>query len=161
MNLNEVMLVLASFEREHVEYALIGGVAVNFHGIPRNTEDLDLFLRPTAENIERLRRALSSVFHDPNIEDINTEELIEDYPAVRYYPPDTDLYLDILTRLGAFASYEDLEIAELDIDGIKVRIVTPRTLYWLKRDTVRDIDRADAHHLKEKFDLEDDPTGSE
>lgn len=156
MNMKEVMEILASLEREAVDYALIGGVAVNFHGIPRTTEDLDFFVRPTSENIERLRSALRKVYDDPNISEISTEDLTGDYPAVRYYPPDTDLYLDILTRLGEFASFDDLEVAEIEIDGVKVRLVTPRILYWLKKNTVRDIDRADAQFLKEKFNLTDD-----
>ena len=42
------------------------------------------------------------------------------------------------------------------MDGVKVRLVTPRILYWLKKNTVRDIDRIDAQFLKEKFNLEED-----
>lgn len=43
MELDEVMKVLAAFEREHVDYVVVGGVAVNFHGLIRATEDLDIF----------------------------------------------------------------------------------------------------------------------
>jgi hypothetical protein len=32
---------------------------VNLHGIPRFTEDIDLFVRPGPDNVERLRRALA------------------------------------------------------------------------------------------------------
>ena len=156
MNLKEVLRILASFEREKLDYAVIGGVAVNLHGIPRTTEDLDFFVRPTPENIDRLRRALDAVYDDPSIAEISTEDLTGDYPAVRYYPPETDLYLDILTRLGEYASFDDLEVAEIEIDEVKVRLVTPRTLYWLKKDTVRDLDRIDAQFIKEKFNLQDD-----
>lgn len=160
MKFSEVVRILASLEKERVDYAVFGGVALNLHGIVRATEDLDLFVRPTAENVERLRRALKAVYDDPAIDEIETDELIDDYPAVRYYPPafeDDELYLDIVTRLGEFAAYGDLETQEVDVEGVKVRIVTPRTLYWLKKDTVRDKDRVDAAYLKEKFDLEDDP----
>lgn len=155
VKINEVLKILASFERNAVEYAVIGGVAVNLHGIPRNTEDLDVFIRPSAENIDRLRTALREVYDDPQIDEISTEDLVGDYPAVRYYPPETDLYLDVLTRLGEFATFEDLTVAEIELGGTKIRLVTPRVLYWLKKGTVRDIDRLDAHHLKEKFQLDD------
>lgn len=160
MKLSEIMRILASLEKERVDYAVFGGVALNFHGIVRATEDLDLFVRPASENIERLRRALKAVYDDPLIDEIDADELIDDYPAVRYYPPasdDDELYLDVLTRLGDFASYDDLETQDIDVEGVKVRVVTPRTLYWLKKGTVRDKDRIDAAYLKEKFDLEDDP----
>lgn len=155
MELDEVMQVLAAFEREHVEYILVGGVAVNFHGLIRATEDLDVFIRPTAENVARLREALKAVYDDPNIAEISETDLAGDYPAVRYYPPSGDLFLDIVARLGEFARYEDLEVQEIDHAGIKVRVATPRTLYWLKKGTVRDIDRFDAEALRQKFGLED------
>lgn len=146
-----MLRVLKSFETEGVEYILIGGAAVNLHGIVRTTEDLDLFLRPSAENVERLKRALFSVYEDPDIAEISTEDLLGDYPAVRYYPPTGDLYFDVLTRLGEFATYEDLASVEVERGGIRIRVATPETLYWLKQGTVRDIDHLDAARLKDLF----------
>lgn len=161
MDFEEVVRVLESFEREGVDYAVFGGVALNFHGIVRATEDLDVFVRPVPENIDRLRRALRSVYDDPNVDEIDTEDLLGEYPAIRYYPPSSgeegeEFYLDILTRLGEFASFDRLEIQELDVKGVRVRLVSPRTLYWLKRDTVRDKDRSDAASIRQKFGLEDE-----
>lgn len=155
MEIEELSRILASFEREGLEYVLVGGAALNLHGIIRATEDVDVFIRPTPENVERLRRALRAVFDDPSIEEISAEDLCGDYPAVRYYPPHGDLFLDILTRLGEFASYDDLEAMEVDFNGVRVRIASPQTLYWLKSGTVRAIDRADAEMLREKFALDD------
>lgn len=157
MHLEDLVSVLAAFQREGVEYVLIGGAALNLHGIVRATEDVDVFLRPTPENVERLRRALQSVYEDPSIEEISADDLCGDYPAVRYYPPEGDLFLDLLTRLGEFARFDDLEAQEVDLKGIRVRVASPRTLYWLKRGTLRPIDRADAEVLREKFNLGDVP----
>jgi hypothetical protein len=153
MELDEALKVLASLEKEGVDYVLIGGAALTIHGLVRATEDLDLFVRPTAENIERLRRALHSLYQDPSIEEISTEDLLGDYPAVRYYPPSGGLFLDILTRLGEFATFESLEAQEVEWNGVKVRVASPKTLYWMKKDTVRDIDRLDAERLREVFGL--------
>jgi hypothetical protein len=155
MEIEELSRILASFEREKLEYVLVGGAALNLHGIIRATEDIDVFIRPNAENVERLRRALRAVFDDSSIEEISAEDLCGDYPAVRYYPPHGDLFLDILTRLGEFASYDDLEVLEVDLNGVRVRVASPQTLYWLKSGTVRAIDRADAEMLREKFNLSD------
>lgn len=155
MELDEAIRVLGSLEREGVDYVLIGGAALTFHGLVRATEDLDLFVRPTADNIERLRRALRAVYDDPSIDEISTDDLLGDYPAVRYYPPEGELFLDILTRLGEFASYESLEAQEVESHGIRIKIASPATLYRLKRDTVREIDHLDALRLREKFRLED------
>ena len=102
-----------------------------------------------------MRTALKAVYDDPSIDEISEADLAGDYPAVRYYPPSGDLFLDIVARLGEFARYEDLEVQEIDAGGIKVRVATPRTLHWLKKGTVRDIDRFDAEALREKFGLEE------
>lgn len=164
MNLEDVKTVLASLEREGVEYVVFGAVALNLHGIVWATEDLDLFVRPTAENIERLKKALKAVYHDPLVDEIDTAELIDDYPAVRYFPPDSGeggFFLDILTRLGEFASFDALESQVVEIEDVRVRVVTPRTLYWLKKGTVRPQDHFDAENLREKFDLAENPDEDE
>ena len=44
----------------------------------------------------------------------------------------------------------------MDFEGVTVRVATAQTLYDLKRDTVRPIDRADADALRKRFNLKDD-----
>ena len=44
-----------------VEYAVVGGVAVNAHGYVRATNDLDVFIRPTEENARAAFEALSEL----------------------------------------------------------------------------------------------------
>ena len=41
-----------------VEYVVVGAVALAHHGLPRYTGDLDILIRNSAENAERLERAL-------------------------------------------------------------------------------------------------------
>ncbi len=157
MDLAAAKQVLAAFERENVRYAIFGAAALNVHGLARFTEDLDLFIAPTAENIDRLRRALHSVFDDPSIEEMTAADLLGEYPAVQYVPPSGAFHLDLLTRLGEAFAYEDLEIVRLPFDGLLVSVVSPRTLYRMKRGTVRLKDHADAALLKERFDLDEEP----
>jgi len=147
--------VLAAFEREGVRYAIFGAAALNLHGLARFTEDLDVFLEPTADNIERLRTALSSVFDDPSIADITAADLLGDYPAVQYVPPSGTFHLDVLTRLGEAFAFSDLEVVRAPFDDLTVSVVSPRTLYLMKRDTVRLKDKADAALLKERFHIEE------
>lgn len=67
---------------------------MGFHGLVRATEDVDLFVRATAENIGRLRDAFRSAYaDDPNVDEIGAADLLGDYPAVRYYPPSGDLLM--------------------------------------------------------------------
>lgn len=50
--------LLASLNRSGVEYLIVGGYAMAFHGAPRFTGDLDIFVRPTPENARRILDAL-------------------------------------------------------------------------------------------------------
>lgn len=157
MERDEILDVLRAFETSGLEYVLIGAAAMGFHGVVRATEDLDLLVRATAENIERLKQAFRRVYdNDPSVDEISAEDLLGEYPAVRYYPPSGDLYFDVLTRLGQAATYDDVESIDVVVEGICVRVATPRALYRLKRDTVRPIDRQDAEALRREFDLEED-----
>lgn len=149
--------MLRAFEEVRLEYVLIGAAAMGIHGVVRATEDLDLFIRATADNVERLKRAFRIVYDDdPNIDEISAHDLLGDYPAVRYYPPSGDLYFDVLTRLGEEASFESVESMVKDVDGIQVHLATPMALYELKRSTARPLDHRDAEALRQEFGLEDD-----
>jgi Nucleotidyl transferase AbiEii toxin, Type IV TA system len=147
--------VLSAMEREGVEYAVFGAVAVNLLGLARATEDLDIFVAPNRENIEKLKSALRSVFDDPHIDEITADDLLGDYPAVQYVPPEGPFRVDILTRLGEAFRFQDLEVQRIDFDGIAVSVVTPRTLYRMKKGTVRPKDWGDAEALKRRYRLED------
>ena len=151
-NLDEQRLraIFRALSEQRVEYAVFGAVALGLHGLARATADLDLFIRPCADNVRRLKEALRIVFEDPSIDEISTEDLCGDYPAVRYQPPD-GFGFDILTRLGDAFRYEDLDIEQRDYDGVPVSVVTPRTLWRLKKDTIRPADRFDADVLAERF----------
>ncbi|MGE3843200.1 MAG: nucleotidyl transferase AbiEii/AbiGii toxin family protein [Vicinamibacterales bacterium] len=153
MDYEVITRVLEALEREHVRYAVFGAAALNFHGIARFTEDLDLFVAPEADNVERLKRALHSVFEDPTIEEIAASDLLGAYPAVQYVPPTGAFHIDLLTRLGNAFAFDDLEVVRLPFDRLTVSVVSPATLYRMKRDTVRLKDKADAQLLRERFGL--------
>lgn len=153
VDLDKVLALVKAMNAEGVQYVTFGAIALWAHDILRATEDADFFIAPTRENIERLKRALRSVWDDPNIDEIDVDELLGDYPSVRYGPPDTELYLDFLTRLGEMYSFDNLESQMAEIEGVPIRVVTPRQLYRMKRDTVRPKDRADADALRQAFSI--------
>ena len=141
------MSVLDALDKQKVKYILVGGIAVMLHGIERLTRDIDIFVKMDNKNIERLRKALHSIFEDESIKEITLEEL-QKYAVIRYGTPD-DFYIDIIARLGEVAVYEDLEYEIISCQDIKIRIATPETLYNLKKDTIRYKDKFDAAYLKE------------
>ena len=122
------MAVLAALEREQVEYVLVGGVAVGLHGFERATNDIDLFVRPTEENVRRLRAALHSVFEDASIDEITAYDLAGDYPTIRYGPPAADYVIDILGRLGTEIAFDDLAYEPLRTGDVTIRLALPRCI---------------------------------
>lgn len=156
MEFRDTLAVLREFERESVEYALVGSMAMAAQGLVRATQDLDVFIAPTAENVERVKRALRAVFDDSCIDEITVEDLAGDYPAVRYIPPGGGFSIDLLARLGVAFSFADIETETLDIEGTQVRVATPRMLVRMKRGTLRPLDHADAAALRLRFGITDE-----
>ena len=138
MDRDEIMRVLRAFEDAGLEYVLIGAAAMAFHGLVRATAALDFFIRPTPENVEKLKAALRAAYEDDShVSEISSVDLLGEYPAVRYYPPTGDLYFDVLTRLGEVASFETVDAEIKDVDGTSVRVATPAALYRMKKGTLR------------------------
>jgi hypothetical protein len=153
MDFGRVVQFLKALEREDVQYVLVEGVVLNVHGIVRATQDLDLFVKPEQENVDRLKKALRSVWNDPDIAEVRYEEVIGDYATIRYGPPDEDFVIDLMTRLGEAFRFEDLAAETVSWAGVNVKVATPETLYKMKKDTLRLVDRADAAELRERFRL--------
>lgn len=151
MTFEDAKRVLAALQREGVAYVLVGSMGMAAHGLVRATRDIDLLVEPTEDNVERLRRALRSLFDDPSVEEITAGDLAGEYPAVQYTPPDGRYSIDILARLGEAFSFEDLERQTAVIEGIALVVATPRMLYRMKKDTVRPQDRLDAAWLADRF----------
>jgi hypothetical protein len=156
MDFSQAMRVLAAFARHGVEYVLVGSMAMAAQGLVRATRDMDVFVAPDPGNVERLRAALRELFEDPSIDEIRSEDLIGDYPAVQYVPPGGEYWIDILARLGEAFRFADLEAEVLEVEGLRIKVATPRMLYRMKRDTVRPQDRLDAAELRRRFGLEED-----
>ena len=150
-----MLAVLAALVRAGARFKVVGGVALNLHGIVRSTEDLDLFVDPDPENVRRVVAALREVYADPQLDEIRPDDLGGEYPAIQYVPPDGGFSIDLLSRLGEAFRYDDVECVTATVEGLAIQLATPRMLYRMKRDTVRPQDQADAARLKHRFKLED------
>ena len=67
--------VFKAFNRRHVRYLVIGGVAVTLYGHPRFTKDLDIFPDPEEGNLEKLIRAMKALGFVPRVP-VKAEEFI-------------------------------------------------------------------------------------
>lgn len=128
-----------------VEFVVIGGHAVAFHGYPRLTDDLDLLVRPTKDNAQRVVDALAAFgFGDVGLG-------VDDFIA-----PDQVIQLgrvpnriDLLTHVYGVTMEEVWETrVEVDLDGLKVWFIGKDALIRNKKATGRKQDLADAEKLE-------------
>jgi hypothetical protein len=151
LDFDKVLALVDAMNREKVDYITFGALALAAHGLVRATTDADFFIRADAENIDRLKAALRSVWDDPSIAEITAEDLLGEYPSVMYGPPDEAFSIDFLTRLGEMYSYDNLPSEVVDFAGHPIRVVTARKLHEMKSNTVRPKDKVDAMALEQKF----------
>jgi hypothetical protein len=59
--------LLEELGRDAVEFVLVGGYAVAFHGRPRATKDIDIFLVGSPDNLERAAKAVARFGAPPNV----------------------------------------------------------------------------------------------
>jgi len=144
---NRFLEIIDALEKEKVDYVLIGGFAMVLYGMPRATQDIDIFIKNQKENIDRLQKALFSVFNTKNIFEITFSEF-QNYPVIRF-GADEGYYVDILTSIGTTFSFDDLIIDELIVEDHKIKIASVETLYKLKEKTLRAIDKSDLIFLKQ------------
>ena len=151
MDYEQVLQLFRALRAREVEYVVVGAVAIGLHGLARATRDVDLFIRPTVENVARLRLALSDVWNDPLVNEIDASDLAGELGVVSYNPPTGNVTIDIIARLGDAFRFEDIEWQEVDAGGTVARVATPRMLIRMKRGTVRPQDAADAYALEQAF----------
>jgi len=143
---DKFLKIIDTINKHDVEYIVIGGVAMISHGMPRLTQDLDLLINLTPENIGRLKDALHSIYDDPAIDEITYDEM-NTYSVIRYGTSD-GFYLDIMVRIGDVADYSSVEKEIKEIEGVKIYLSTVASLLKLKENTIRPEDKRDAIFLK-------------
>lgn len=137
--------LLALFRSNNVEFLVVGGHAVAFHGYPRFTEDLDCYVRPSAENGARIVQALREFgFASLGIEAADFEA--SDRMIQLGRAPNR---VDLLTRLYA-VQFEDAWMTKVGgtLDGVPVWFIDRESLLRNKRATARPQDVADADFIE-------------
>jgi hypothetical protein len=87
--------LLELFNRHQVEFMLVGGYALAFHGVPRYTGDMDVFVRVSAKNAMRIMAALNEFgFGSAGL---TTEDFLKENVVVQLGVP--PVRVDIVTSL--------------------------------------------------------------
>ncbi len=138
--------LIACFNKEDVEYLLVGGYSVILHGYHRTTGDLDIWVNPTEINYSRIVGAFDCfqmpVFDMTLHNFLNTEHM----DVFRFGKP--PVAIDLITVVKGLqfdSAYKNREIHRLgDID---VAVLSLNDLKVAKKATNRSRDRDDLEHL--------------
>ena len=127
-----------------VEYLLIGGYAVGYHGYPRATADMDIWVPRERPNAERLVAALRE-FGFAGAE-VTPELFLDPNQIVRMGVP--PLRLEILSEISGveFRPCYARRVAA-EIDGVPVQLISLEDLKLNKRASGRHKDLADLDEL--------------
>jgi len=142
-----------------IDYLVVGGLAVNFHGVPRMTYDIDLMLLLRPENIKRLIDKLTGWGYRPKVP-VNPMELADEarrnlwieekgMKAMNFYSEKSPIgEIDIV--FDSPIPYDELKSRAVMIElyGERIPTISIRDLIELKEKSGREQDISDVEHLK-------------
>jgi hypothetical protein len=124
-----------------VEYLIIGGYAVVYHGYPRSTGDLDIWISKAPENAYRAREALEEFGFSCPI-----DILLQDDQVVRMGI--APFRIEVLTTIDGVKfsdCYSTRVIA--DVNGVEASLISLPCLKANKKASGRSKDVTDLEHL--------------
>jgi len=134
---------LRSLNANGVEYAVVGGHAVMFHGYPRSTQDLDILYLQSADNARRLARVVSVY-----IPEAESDDFLGD-PSEFIVLKVLGEHVDLLPEIAGVSTQEVLLNAVPGVlFGEPTRFIDRALLLTNKRATGRLKDAADAEELE-------------
>lgn len=129
---------------QKVDYIVVGGHAVAFHGHPRFTGDIDFLLRPTHENAARVICVVNTFgFSEMSL---SPEDFTRPNTVVQLgYPPNR---VDLLTSISG-VTFEEAWVNRIagELDGLPVYFLGLDALLRNKRASGRDKDLTDIAKL--------------
>ena len=127
-----------------VEYLLIGGYAVAYHGYPRATEDIDIWIASNPENAKHIISALRDFGFD--VPELDLDLFLKPDSIVRMGVPPLRIELSTTISGVAFGDCYKARVTEV-IDGIKVNIINLADLKKNKKASGRYRDLDDLERL--------------
>lgn len=124
----------------HVEYLIVGAHALAFHGRPRHTGDLDIWIKPSKDNASKMLTVLDDFgFGSLSIEE--KDFLKEGYVTQLGYPP---LRIDILNSISGVEFDEAYSNkTEGKVEDLRVNFINVKEFIKNKKATGRPKDLAD------------------
>jgi predicted nucleotidyltransferase len=135
---------IESLNANHVRYLVVGGYAVAFHGHPRYTKDLDIWIESKPENARELVKALKQ-FGMESLGLVENDFLVDDQVVQLGFAPNR---IDILSSVDG-VDFSDCysHRVHIQIDGIEVDFISLSDLKKNKLASGRHQDLADLDSL--------------
>ena len=127
-----------------VEYLLVGGYAVSYHGYPRATGDMDIWIALNKKNAEKVATVLSEFGFSEY--DISADLFLQKNKIFRMgYEP---LRIELLTTISG-VDFDDCYQNRIEdtLEGIKINIINLTNLKKNKKASGRYKDLNDLEHL--------------
>ena len=133
--------LLESLVQTQVKFALVGGLAVCLNGFVRTTDDVDILIDNSSDNVARLSRVLAD-FGEGFGKDLTTSDLTNEPGAMRIQE---DFILDIFVQLNGktLADYSSWIGYHALKSGVQIPFLKSAGLIETKRGSPREKDRAD------------------
>lgn len=158
--------VLQQLDKYDVQYSIVGGVAVNLHGILRFTADLDLVVELSIENLKKFLAAMKDAGYVPRLpvapEDLLSEEKRREWmteknlKAFTFWNPKTTLeHVDMLLSQSENSGIYQRSIRR-QAGGIHISFASIDDLIKMKQIAGRDKDQLDIADLNKLKRLNDE-----
>ena len=136
---------IALLNSKNVEYLLVGGHAVAYHGYPRFTGDVDFFISRTATNAAALVEVLAEFgFSELGLK---VEDFLEPNQVIQLGRPPARI--DLLTSIEGVEFDEAWQTrVPADLDGLPVSVISKDLLIRNKKSVNRAQDQADLEKLQ-------------
>ncbi|ACT94887.1 nucleotidyltransferase [Dyadobacter fermentans] len=142
---------LKSFNECDVEYILVGGYSVILHGYSRTTGDMDIWVRKTKGNYQKIANAFEQ-FGMPLFD--MTEENFLSNPAFDVFTfGRVPVSIDLITKLKGLEfdkAYQNA--ADYVVEGLKIRLIHYKDLIKAKKAAGRPRDINDIENLENSSD---------
>jgi len=136
---------IALLNKNNVKYLIVGGYAVAFHGHPRYTKDVDIWIEINPENADKIVTSIKQFGFD-SLKLKQEDFLISDQIIQLGQPPNR---IDILSTLSGvdFAKCYESRL-QIEIDGININLINLDNLKKNKQACGRLQDLADIEKLE-------------
>ena len=139
--------LFTSLNAHSVDYVIVGAFALAFHGIPRNTGDVDILVEATPSNAKRVMAALNA-FGLGDIGLTESDFTKKDHVVQIGVAP---VRVDFMTSING-VTWSEAAASRLasDYDGVPIWLLSREALIKNKRATGRPRDLADVQALEEQ-----------